>query len=105
MTLQEFCSVFETCTKITIWHEQDEMDAIFEGSIFDVPFGWLKCEIVKPNDDFDGGYISKDAGLVIMIKGQREPAFKSANSSAGQSNDLLSHGSGVRIPLGTFTIK
>ncbi len=83
MTLQNFCSVFDPCSNIVIWHEDDNKDPIFQGTIFDIPFGWLKCKLVKTKGDIFGSYISQDldantkedpmfhhqAGLVVTIKG------------------------------------
>ena len=82
MLLKDFLSVFDTNADIVIWHKDDEDSPVYKGSIFDVPFGWLDATVIKPKDEYDGGYISQDldkgtkipefnhrAGLVIMIEG------------------------------------
>ena len=83
MKLSEFIGVLAVDIPVVIWHNDDLIDPVFEGSVFDIPYGWLDSDIVPKDDVYEGIYLSADldayketnpkfnhrAGLVITIDG------------------------------------
>jgi hypothetical protein len=86
MKLGEFLKYFEPFVDVVIWHTAiDEEEPVYCGTIFDVPYGYIDCELVdKDSDkDYDGIILSQDldgrdnpnpqfnhmAGLVLEIDG------------------------------------
>lgn len=62
MTLRKWLKVIDPICDIVIWADYDNEEPIFEGSVFDIPWVWVDCEIGRgENDDSEDEpiYISK----------------------------------------------
>ena len=62
MKLKDFLKYFDGLDYIILWHEDEPEEPVYEGTIFDVPFGWINCKLTSPNKDinkWDGIHIVK----------------------------------------------
>ena len=76
MKLKDFLKYFDGLDYIILWHESDSEEPVYEGTMFDVPFGWINCKITPPDkQSWDGIHISKIEGkkgndvLIVRIEG------------------------------------
>ena len=71
MKLIDLLPVFDDLNEVVLWHEEQEKingedKPVFEGSIFDIPYGYLDCELYTPK----GGDAPCYVGIVPNFKGR-----------------------------------
>jgi hypothetical protein len=78
MKLKDFLKYFDGLDYIILWHKDEPEEPVYEGTIFDVPFGWINYKLTLPDKDdkWDGICISKVENrkgndvLIVQIEGE-----------------------------------
>ena len=86
MKIKNLLKMLDPGTSIVVYHSDDSETPIFDGVVFDFPFGYLNCDLDLSDEDFPEDYpiwLSQDldgkknqkpthnhmAGLIISITG------------------------------------